>query len=413
MRKGLWILLGLAVAGSLFGNLGSSQAQPAAIKIGATLAVTGPFSAEWGPTFLTFMREWEKVVNEEGGVQVNELGRKVPIQLIIYDDESSPDKSVELYERLGAVDGVHIFLGPSTSPITLRASTVAERMHIPMVAAEANDTALFARNFKWFVGVLERGYDWSEMYFDMVQATNRSGRTNFKTVAVLFSTIAHTRDVGAGVSEYAKKVGLTVVASELVPFPTTDYAAIIAKLRPLNPDVVFMALWGGAEQIAFIRQARELGLRPQEIHSRFVGKPLMTALGAAGVEGITGETQNALKLHDRRMRIIFERMKIDPYDLPWAPIKYVAMDAIVKAIETAGTLRKPVLMEALRDPGFRLQTTTLSGVLRFHWNYRDPERGVLNGFGTQKPFVAQFQEGHLRVVWPERIADAPYKPPRR
>jgi len=412
MRKAL-MLIALVIAGSLLASPGWSQAQPSVIKIGATLAVTGPFSAEWGPTFLQFMREWEKVVNEGGGVLVGDMGRRLPIQLVIYDDESVPDKAVELYERLGAVDGVHIFLGPSTSPITLRASTVAERMHIPMVAAEANDTSLFARNFKWFVGVLERGYDWSELYFDMIGASNRAGRTNYKTVAVLISTIAHTRDVGAGVAEYAKKAGLTVVASDVFPFPTTDYSAIISRLRGANPDIVFLALWGGAEQTAFVRQARELGLQPQEIHSRFIGKsPMLTSLGAPTVEGITGETYNALKLHDRRMRTIFERMRIDPYDLPWAPIKYVAMDTIIKAIETAGTLRKPILMDTLRDPAFRVGTTTISGSLRFNWNVREGDR-VLSGFGTQKPFVAQFQGGQIRVVWPERIADGAYRPARR
>jgi len=411
MRNGLLTLLVLAVAGALLVPPGLAQA-PSAIKIGATLAVTGAFSPEWGPPFLQFMREWEKIVNEDGGVFVGDVGRKLPIQLIIYDDESNFDKSVELYEKLGAVDKVDVFLGPSTSPITLRASTVAERMHIPMVAAEANDTSLFARNFKWFVGVLERGYDWSEFYFDLIRTSNRAGRTNFKTVAIMFSTIAHTRDVGAGASEYAKKAGLTVVGSELVPFPTTDYAALIPKLRAANPDVMFLALWGGAEVTAFVRQSRELGLRPAEIHSRFMGKPLLTALGPPMVEGMIGETFNAVKLHDRRMRTIFERMKIDPYDLPWAPIKYVAMDAVIKAIEAAGTLRKPVIMEALRDPNFRIETTTISGTLKFNWNVRDGER-VLNGFGTHKPFIAQFQDGHLRVVWPERIADAPYRPGKR
>jgi len=411
MRLILLILLTLVVVGALLVPPGWSQA-PRPIKIGATLAVTGPFSPEWGPTFLSFMREWEKLVNEEGGIFVGDFGRKVPIQFIIYDDESSPDKSVELYEKLGAVDKVDFFLGPSTSPITLRASTVAERMNIPMVAAEANDTSLFARNFRWFVGVLERGVDWSEYYFDMIKASNRAGRTNFKTAAVLFSTIAHTRDVGAGAAEFARKAGLTIVAAEVVPYPTTDYSAIIAKLRAVNPDLIFLGLWGGAEVTAFVRQAREVGLRPAEIHTRFVGRSLIASLSAAGVEGMTGETYNAIKLHDRRTKAIFERMKIDPYDLPWAPIKYVAMDAVVKAIEAAGTLRRPVIMETLRDPNFRIATTTISGTLRFNWNVRDGER-VLNGFGTHKPFVAQFQDGHLRVIWPDKVADASYRPGRR
>ncbi len=412
MRKGVLLFAALVIAVPLVGSPSWSQAPPQAIKIGATLAVTGPVSLEWGPTFLQFMREWEKIVNEEGGVFVSEFGRKLPIQLIIYDDESSSDKAVELYEKLGAVDQVHVFLGPSSSPITLRASTVAERMHIPMVGAEANDAALFTRGFKWFVGVLEPGFPWSEFYFDLIRASNRAGRTNFKSVAIVISAPAHTRDVGAGAAEFARRAGLQVVASELVPFGTVDYAAIIAKFKALNPDIIFLALWP-LEVTAFIKQARELGLQPAEIHSRFVGKtPLVTSLGASAVEGVTGETYNALKLHDRRIRTIFERMKIDPYDLPWAPIKYTAMDTLIRAIETAGTLRKPPLMEVLRDTAFRTEAITISGTLRFNWNVKQQDI-VLNGFGTQKPFVAQFQGGQIRVIWPEKIADAQYTPVRR
>ncbi len=412
MRKRLLFATVLLIAVSLLVSPSWSQAPPQAVKIGATLAVTGPFSPEWGPTFLQFMREWEKIVNEEGGVFVSEFGKKLPIQLIIYDDESSPDKAVELYEKLGAVDQVHVFLGPSSSPITLRASTVAERMHIPMVGAEANDTALFTRGFKWFVGVLEPGFPWSEFYFEMIRASNRAGRTSFKSVAIVISAPAHTRDVGAGAAEFARKAGLQVLASEVVPFGTADYTATIAKFKALNPDIVFLALWP-LEVTAFIKQARDLGLQPAEIHSRFVGKtPLVTSLGASAVEGVTGETYNALKLHDRRIRTIFERMKIDPYDLPWAPIKYTAMDTLIKAIETAGTLRKIPLMEALRDTAFRIDAITISSTLRFNWNVKQEDK-VLNGFGTQKPFVAQFQGGQIRVIWPERVSDAQYKPVRR
>lgn len=412
MKKVLLLFSVVMVAVFVAGNPSWSQAPPPTIKIGATLAVTGPFSPEWGPTFLQFMREWEKIVNEEGGVLVSDFGRKLPIQLIIYDDESNPDKAVELYEKLGAVDQVHVFLGPSTSPITLRASTVAERMHIPMVAAEANDTALFTRGFKWFVGVLEPGSWWAEHYFNMLSASNRAGRTNFKSVALVISTPAHTRDVGAGAAEYARKAGLQVLGVEVVPFGTVDYSAILVKFRALNPDLVFLSLWP-PEVTAFLKQASELGYRPGELHSRFMGKPLVTALGAATVEGVTGETYNALKLLDRRAKTIFERMRIDPYDLPWAPIKYAAMDTIIKAIESAGVLRKISFMEFLRDPALRINTITISGNVKFNWNLKLEDGRVLNGVGSQKPFVAQFQGGALRVVWPENIADAQYRPGRR
>jgi len=130
---------------------------PSHIGIGTTLPVTGGFSAEWGPRFLEFMKAWEKITNEEGGIFVKEFGKRIPVKLIIYDDESLADKSVELYEKLAGVDKVHIFLGPSTSPITMRATTVAERLQIPMVMAEANDEAVFSRGFRWSVAVQGMG----------------------------------------------------------------------------------------------------------------------------------------------------------------------------------------------------------------------------------------------------------------
>ncbi|MBI2370110.1 MAG: amino acid ABC transporter substrate-binding protein [Deltaproteobacteria bacterium] len=407
MRK-LGLILLAAVALVLAHGAALAQ-RPDAIKIGATLAVTGPFAPEWGPKFQEFMQTWEKVVNEEGGVLVREFNARLPIRLIIYDDESRPDKSVELYEKLAAVDRVHVFLGPSTSPITMRATTVAEKLRIPMVAAEANDTALFARGFRWFAGVLELGYWWSEHYFDMVKASNARGPTRYRTVAIVSSDTPHTKDVGTGAVEYARKAGLNVVASELVPFRTADFSAVIAKLRPLDPDIVFLSLWP-AEVTAFVKQARELGLKPRDLHSRFIGKPLLTAVGAELAEGITGETYTARKYLDARARKIFERIKVDPYDLPWSGIKYTAMEALLAVIERAGTLDRTKIMETMHDPELRIKA--IFGTLRWHWNFRR-DGTVLNGFGTQKPIVAQFQGGRLQVIWPEAIADASYRPTPR
>src|SRR5574341_1854541 len=132
--------------------------QPATVKIGATLAITGPLSPDWGPGTLDFMRMWEKHVNAQGGVFVKEFNARLPLQFVIYDDESNPDKSAELYEKLAAVDKVNLFLGPASSPVTLRATTVAERLKIPMVTVEANSPVVFSRGFQWIVGVPRPGH---------------------------------------------------------------------------------------------------------------------------------------------------------------------------------------------------------------------------------------------------------------
>ncbi|MCL6554520.1 MAG: ABC transporter substrate-binding protein, partial [Firmicutes bacterium] len=236
------------------------------VKLGGTLAVTGPFAAEWGPVYQQFMREWVRAVNEEGGIMVRELGRRLPVEMVLYDDESSADKAVELYERLAAVDNVLMFFGPATSPITLRASTVAERLRIPMVAMEANDRAIFARGFRYLFGTLAPGVWWTRHYFDLIRQANAEG-AGLRTVAFLYEDTAHTRDVTSGAIAYAREAGLSVLDQQVVPFGHSDFASIIARWRTLNPDLVFLGLWTGPS-IAYVRQARELGFRPKETYVR-------------------------------------------------------------------------------------------------------------------------------------------------
>jgi branched-chain amino acid transport system substrate-binding protein len=410
-RKLPAISIGVLTATALLAAGGAAQ-PPAAIKIGATLAVTGPFSPEWGPPMLTFMREWVKVVNEEGGVPVKEFNAKLPIELIIYDDESKPPKSVELYERLAAVDRVHLFLGPSTSPITMAASAVAEKLDVPMVGCEANDTALYTRDLKQFVGVLELGYPWSETYFDMVAALNKRGTINYKTVAIVSSDRPHTLDVGRGADEFARRAGLGVAIHERVPFGTTDFSAIIAKIKPLDPDVVFLSLWP-PEMNAFVKQAEELKLKPRDLYSRFLGAGFIAGVTPRLAEGVTGATYNSKKwFAGTRAAKVARRLNVEPYDIAWLAIKYTCMEALLTAIQDAGTLDRKRVMATLRGYAKERPIKAIYGPLYFNAGVQVGDKKA-SGFGTQKPIVMQVQGGKLQVVWPEAAADAAYKPTPR
>src|SRR5262245_16022788 len=189
--RALSVVLALAVGTWLAGShaLGlRALAQPREIKIGGTMATPGQFAAEWGPTAKTVMEEWAKVVDQRGWALVQAADAKVPIKLIVYDDGSSPDRAVELYERLATTDKVDFFTGPATSPITIRASTVAEKYGIPMVTAEANSPAIFARGFKWLVGADRPAPQWAEDYYRMLKVLMDAGTIpRLKTVAVLRS----------------------------------------------------------------------------------------------------------------------------------------------------------------------------------------------------------------------------------
>ena len=384
-------------------------AQPREIKIGGTMAVTGGFAVEWGPAARTFMEEWAKMMNERGGVFVKEANAKLPIKLVVYDDGSSPDRAVELYEQLATTDKVGFFTGPATSPITIRASTIAEKYGIPMVTAEANSPAIFARGFKWLVGADRPAPQWAEDYYAMVKAlTDAGAMPRLKTVAVIQENTPHTMDVGWGGIHRANVAGLTVVATETVPPNAADFSAIIGKLKALNPDMLYVATWAGTGA-AFAKQAFELGLRPRELHipHSTITDKYYAMVGAGIGEGITGTTHEALfKRGDKDAYFALrKRAGLSGFEAGWTSLRFIALEALTKAIEGAGTLDRAKVMAALRG----LKYETLHGPLAFGFGVEVAGKKV-DGVGNKAVYPAQWQNGKIEVIWPAEVATAKYRP---
>ena len=63
------------------------------IRIGTTQSLSGPLQ-DFGTNQLRGLQMWVGDVNARGSL----LGR--PVVLVYYDDESSPDRSVEYYQKL-------------------------------------------------------------------------------------------------------------------------------------------------------------------------------------------------------------------------------------------------------------------------------------------------------------------------
>ena len=386
-----------------------ARAQAREIKIGGTMAITGPFSVEWGPKARQFMEEWAKLVNERGGVFVKEANAKLPVKLIVYDDGSSADRAVELYERLATTDKVDFFTGPASSPITIKASTVGEKYGIPMVTAEANSPMIFARGFKWLVGADRPAPQWAEDYYRMAKALMDAGvMPRLKTVAVVQEQTPHTMDVGWGGINRANLAGLTVVATETVPPGATDFSAIIGKLKSLNPDMIYVATWAGTAA-AFTKQAFELGLKPKELHipHSTITEKFYPMVGGSIGEGITGVTHEAIFTKGDKEAYFNLRKKVGfaGFDGGWTSLRFIALEALTKAIEQAGSLDRAKVMAALKN----LKYETLHGELHFTFGAEVAGKKV-EGVGNKLVFPAQWQNGKIQVLWPAELATGKYRP---
>jgi branched-chain amino acid transport system substrate-binding protein len=98
----------------------SASGSSAPITIGASLSLTGDFSAD-GTAYQQGYQLWAKDVNAAGGI----LGRQV--KLTILDDKSEADQVVTNYQTLINSDHVDLTFGPFSSKLTTPALQVAAR----------------------------------------------------------------------------------------------------------------------------------------------------------------------------------------------------------------------------------------------------------------------------------------------
>ena len=94
-------------------------AQAGPIRIGSTLALTGPLSAT-AQVHKLVGEIYVDQLNARGGL----LGRKV--EWVVKDDQSKPDLARTLYEQLITADKVDLLMGPYATGAILSAMGVAQ-----------------------------------------------------------------------------------------------------------------------------------------------------------------------------------------------------------------------------------------------------------------------------------------------
>ena len=227
-----------------------AEAQPP-IRIGASLSQTGGF-ATLGQVQLRGYQLCVKHLNDKGGV----LGRK--LELVLYDDGSDPATAVRLYEKLITQDKMDLVLGPYSSSITEAVADVTEKHRMPMVAPSAGATSIYRKGRKFIFQVLSPAEIYLEGLLDM------AAKKGLKTVALINVDELFAQSVIRGTIELAKKKGLQVVFVDAYPQGTTDFSAILTKVRAANPDVL-----GGAtrfeDAVAITRQLKALNVNPRMV----------------------------------------------------------------------------------------------------------------------------------------------------
>jgi len=370
-----------------------TEAQPP-FRIGVTLAQTGVFAA-LGQNQLRGYQLCVKHINDKGGV----LGRK--LELVVYDDGSDPATAVRVYEKLITQDKVDLVLGPYSSPISEAVADVNEKYKMPMVAPGAAATSIYRKGRKFIFSVLPRAEARLEGLIDL------AAKKGLKSVAVINSDDLARRAGAQGTIELAKNKGLQVVFVEAYPLGTTDFSAILTKVRAANPDV----LAGSTrfdDAVAITRQMKALNVNPR-MYGLTVGVDTLKFYEALGrdAEFVYGATPWVPELVELRAGGLIPiarqypgaREFVESYkrEFPGADSSYHSAagyggcEILVEAIRRAGSLDSEKLREAI----LKIDRHTVFG------GFRVDRDGVQI---AHKALMFQWQDGKKVIVWPEELA---------
>ncbi|MFQ5795724.1 MAG: amino acid ABC transporter substrate-binding protein [Candidatus Bipolaricaulia bacterium] len=337
------VLLFLVVGMSPWADVG--QAQPV-IRLGGTISETGRL-ARVAALYIDGRALGVDILNALGGVNVG--GTAYRIELVQFDDQSSADLAVRLYEQLITEQNVDFLLGPYSSGLVIPTSAIAEKFRVPMVEGGGASTNIFNRGFKYVFGTLPAGQNYLK---DAIRLFREEAQV--RTIALIYADDAFSTDVAVGTRKWANELGVRIIADEKYADGQTEFGSLIAKLKSVNPDVI-MGANHLVELLGFVQQARSLGLDKDMVFTVGVSNPDFLALGqvAEGVFGVapwvpTQSTSGGVFGSAADYTRMFE-MRFD-----YTPEYHNANGTIEiltykKAIEAAGSLNRNAVRDALAN----------------------------------------------------------------
>jgi branched-chain amino acid transport system substrate-binding protein len=341
-----------------------------AISIGVVLPVTGK-EGKPGQYQKEGIETAVKKINAAGGIFVKDKGKKLPVKIVFYDDESDAAKSASLAERCMTSDNVTAVLGGYSTTLGEAESVMADRHQTPWITTGAGATSTFSRGYQFAFGALSPitvlGSDTAAFLGGLVdQGKLKKGLT----IAMALENTDHGIDYGNGINSWIQKHPgyFKVIFTEKFEYPGgTDFSGLLQKVKNSKADI-FLADAHLADYITMHRQYLQAGMHHQMVSygARGPDDAARKALGAGTDYIFAGLWWSKRLPYPQVQQFIADYKALtgrEP-DSWYAAPAYDSMRILAQAIEKAGTLNRVKVRDALRKAELK-DSVLPSGVLKF------------------------------------------------
>jgi len=205
-------------------------------------------------------------------------GKTIKFELMSEDDQADPKMGPTIAQKFAdaKVAGV---AGHLNSGVSIPASAVYNQAGIPMISGSATNPKLTEQGFKNVFRTVGRD-DQQGPAIAQYLASQK-----IKKVAIADDATAYGEGLANEVEKTLKAAGVQVVAREKATDKTTDFKAILTKMKGKAPDAVF---YGGMDATGgpMLKQARELGIKSMFSFGDGACTDEMAKLAGAAAEGL-------------------------------------------------------------------------------------------------------------------------------
>lgn len=355
------------------------------IIIGNAISLSGPYAAGSIPTQVNPYDMWVKEVNERGGIYVKKYGKKLPVEILRYDDKSDRGTCVRLVEKLMLDDKVDLLLPPWSTGLHFAIAPIVTKYEYPVIGPTVDSLKLreIAHTIPYMFVILNQPPEKAEALVAL------SKELGVKTAAVIHHTDLHGIEFAGYVAPRLAAGGVDIVMYKSYPLGAKDLSPLLKKIKAANVDAL-LAFSYPPGTFLITGQAKAIGLNPKLFYTSIgtAFSPYRDAFGAQVVEGVMGTGAWNPKVPYPGAKEFWDRMekfagpgKTDWYGNAFA---YSSVQVLEQAIVRAGTLDRRMIRAVIASETF----DTVIGPVKFE-----------NQFNVQSPGeVGQWQNGAYEVV---------------
>jgi len=362
----------------------AGAAQP--IKLGAFFALSGPAAFIGTPTKLVAEMAVDQL-NKNGGIG----GR--PLELVVADTESDPQKALLAARRLVEREKVVALVGPTRTDTGMAVKAYLQGKGVPTVMTVGGDPVIMGGrfgDFDWIFKSPQRSSIAVRRVFEFLQ------ERGVTSVGLLTASDGFGKDGLSWLTTLAPEYGIRITAEEQFAPTDTDMTTQLVKIRATNPD--FIICWTIGPAAALVsKNVQQLGLDIPLMHCHGIPDPKYLELAGRAAEGTFMPSTklmaaDQLPLDDVQQPVVAEFIRLyqEEYDLEeqyalntHSGYAWDAIMLIARALEAVG----PDDLEALRSSIEQTQNHVgVSGVYSL-------SKEDHNGLGTDSLIIVKVREG--------------------